>query len=193
MNKLLLSVAFAASCAAAVSAETGLASIKGTADGSKISGTVSFTDTPAGLKLVAALHGLTPGAHGFHIHESGSCEDLGKAAGGHYNPAHAPHGEALKNPEKAHAGDAGNIVADDKGDASLTAVLPKVTLSGEKLSVAGRAVIVHEKADDFSQPTGNAGGRAGCGVIGLIAPVQASITPAPAAAAPVVPLAPTKP
>jgi Cu-Zn family superoxide dismutase len=33
-------------------------------------------------------------------------------------------------------------------------------------SVVGKSVIFHEKADDMStQPTGNAGGRLGCGVV----------------------------
>ena len=59
----------------------------------------------------------------------------------------------------------GNIAAGSDGKASLEIVLPKVTLSAGKMSVAGRAVIVHEKSDDFSQPTGNAGGRIACGAI----------------------------
>jgi Cu-Zn family superoxide dismutase len=122
---------------------------------------------------------LTEGGHGFHIHESGSCEDMGKAAGGHYNPAHASHGEALKSGvDKAHAGDMGNIVADAKGQATLSIVLPGVTVSNSKTAVAGRSVVIHEKIDDFSQPTGNAGGRIACGIIGIMTP-QAPATPAP--------------
>ena len=35
-------------------------------------------------------------------------------------------------------------------------------------SILGRGVIVHEKADDLkTQPTGDAGGRVGVGVIGV--------------------------
>ena len=116
--------------AVAAVAEVGSAKVKGTAEGSAIAGTVSFEDTAKGLKLAVDISGLTPGAHGFHIHEWGDCADTGKAAGGHYNPAHAGHGMALKDgPHKAHAGDAGNLVADKDGRAVLEAVIPGVTLT----------------------------------------------------------------
>ena len=37
--------------------------------------------------------------------------------------------------------------------------------------VVGHAVIVHSNADDLkTQPTGNAGGRVACGVIGIAKP-----------------------
>ena len=43
------------------------------------------------------------------------------------------------------------------------------------------AIIVHEKVDDFkTQPTGNAGGRIGCGVIPGTAVALPSPSPAPA-------------
>jgi Cu-Zn family superoxide dismutase len=42
---------------------------------------------------------------------------------------------------------------------------------GSANSIIGRAVIVHEKADDLrTQPTGDAGGRVAGGVIGLVNP-----------------------
>jgi len=37
--------------------------------------------------------------------------------------------------------------------------------AGDPSSFLGRAIIVHEKQDDGGQPSGNAGGRIGCGVI----------------------------
>ena len=163
----LMFVAAAMLCASARAA-TGLAKIKGTAEGSPIEGTVTFTDTKQGLKVTAHLSGVPANEHGFHIHEFGSCDDAGKAAGGHYNPLHSNHGDAVKNGiKKAHAGDMGNITAAGDGKAVLEVVLPKVTLTGGKYDVAGRAVVLHEKADDFGQPTGNAGGRIGCGLIAI--------------------------
>ncbi len=193
MNKTFLAVLLLCTAVAA-RADMGVAKIAGTAAGSAVAGSVSFEDSEKGLKVSATLHGLTPGQHGFHIHEWGNCDDSAKAAGGHFNPAHASHGEVLKNgPQKAHAGDMGNIVADDKGDAKLDVVVPGVGLSGGKFLVAGRAVVVHEKGDDFSQPAGNAGGRIACGVIGLTGPVAAPAAPAAPAAAPAPAPVPAKP
>jgi len=159
----MLSIVF---MTAGVLAETGVANIKGTGMNSLLKGTVTLTDTSTGLKVDAHLTKMPPGQHGFHIHEFGSCDDMGKAAGGHYNPENAMHGMVVKDGiMKAHAGDLGNITAGTDGTATLEAVIPDVTLSGSKASVAGRAFIVHEKVDDFSQPVGNAGSRIGCGTI----------------------------
>ena len=149
-------------------AESGKAQIKSTSDVYKIEGTVTFNDTKEGLKISAQLTGVPPGAHGFHIHEFGCCDDLGKAAGGHYNPMGSKHGMVTKDGmNMAHAGDLGNIIAGADGKAELEAVLPGIRLTGGKYNVAGRSVILHEKEDDFSQPLGNAGGRIGCGIIAV--------------------------
>lgn len=157
-------------------AAMGVANVQGTAPGSSIGGTVKFEDTAAGLKVSAQLTGVPPGEHAFHIHEFGSCDDMGKAAGSHYNPLKSPHGDVVKSGiHHAHAGDLGNITAAADGTASLEKVIPGVTLTDGKYNVAGRAVILHEKMDDFSQPAGNAGSRIGCGPIVLVG------APAPAA------------
>ena len=150
--------------------ETGIAKIQGTSGESTIAGTVTFTDTKDGLKISAKLTGVPAGDHGFHIHVFGNCEDAGKAAGDHYNPASAPHGDAVKSGvKKAHGGDLGNITATADGTAALDVVLPKVTLSSGRFTVGGRAMVLHEKTDDFSQPAGNAGARVACGVIAITA------------------------
>src|ERR1035438_3218426 len=97
-------------------AAMGVAEVKGTALNSPISGTVHFEDTAGGLKVSVALAGVPAGPHAFHIHEFGSCADSGKAAGGHYNPLSAPHGQVLKDGiQHAHAGDLGNITAGPDG------------------------------------------------------------------------------
>ena len=147
----------------------GEADITATHSGADISGKVKFTETESGLLVEAnVLNVPEPGAHGFHIHEVGSCNDAGNAAGGHYNPNNSPHG-LLENDghPKAHAGDMGNIIIDANGSGQLSTFLPEVGLTAGKYQVAGRSVILHEKSDDFGQPTGNAGGRIGCGVIKL--------------------------
>ena len=130
------------------------------------SGEVLFTEENGGLNVEAKLSSLTTGKHGFHIHENGSCADAGKAAGGHFNPDKIMHGYMPKDGmTHAHPGDMGNLEAGADGKATLKVFLPGVTLKTGKYAVLGKSVIVHEKEDDFSQPTGNAGSRIGCGVI----------------------------
>lgn len=166
----LVSVVF---IAVPVFAAKGVAMIKGTAPGSPISGEVTFQDTPAGLEVGAHFVNAPPGKHGFHIHENGTCDEMGKAAGGHYNPTGAPHGLLAKDgAQKAHAGDLGSIEITAEGAGSLEGLLPGVSLSGGQYNVEGRAVILHENPDDFSQPTGNSGGRIACGVIQMTAEKQ---------------------
>jgi Cu-Zn family superoxide dismutase len=64
----------------------------------------------------------------------------------------------------------GNLIADETGKAHLEMVLTGVTLMGPTDPIVGRSVIVHAKPDDGGQPTGNAGGRVGAGVIGIAKP-----------------------
>jgi superoxide dismutase, Cu-Zn family len=139
------------------------------ASNSQVMGTITFTKTGDGMKVVADVTGLTPGKHGFHIHEFGDCSAPdATSAGGHFNPTNNPH--AGHDVEKRHEGDLGNIEADSSGKAHLELTDKLMTMSGAK-SIIGRSVIAHEKEDDLkTQPTGNAGGRVACGVIGVAKP-----------------------
>lgn len=132
--------------------------------GQQAKGTVTFEKKPAGIEVSVQLEGLTPGTHGFHVHEKGDCSAPdGASAGGHFNPGGKPH--AAREAAARHAGDLGNLKADPYGLARVDFVDSTLSLSGPD-SIVGRAVIIHEKADDFTtQPTGNAGGRQACGVI----------------------------
>lgn len=166
---LSLFVCFAIGQSTALAA-TGQAILQGTADEDELIGVVDFEETESGLLIQGKLTKAPNGAHGFHIHEFGSCADVGNAAGGHYNPDGVPHGLLSRDGfTNAHAGDLGNIEV-NQGKASYEATLPGLSLSGGQYSVTGRAVIVHEKPDDFGQPTGNAGGRIGCGTVTLTKP-----------------------
>ena len=150
----------------AFAAATASAELKPTSDASKITGAATFEETGAGLKIAVEISNATPGKHGLHLHENGSCADNGKAAGGHFNPSGAQHGLVTRDGlEHAHAGDLGNIEIGPDGAGKLEAVVPGLTLKEGPNSVNGKSVILHEKEDDFGQPTGNAGGRAACGVI----------------------------
>ena len=132
--------------------------------GNNVKGTVTFTQEPNGVRVVAEITGLTPGKHGFHIHEKGDCSAPdGTSAGGHFNPTNMPHGSP--DSEQHHVGDLGNITADATGTATMNQVFGFLELTGTN-SIVGRGVIVHSGEDDFTtQPTGNAGSRVACGVI----------------------------
>ena len=144
-----------------------VAMVHGTKGNEKVHGIIKFTDTGNGVRVMAHVTGLEPNSeHGFHIHEFGDCTDMEKAmsTGGHFNPDKHQHGKA--GDANAHPGDMGNIKADATGMAMAEITLPAASLTG-KNAILGRGVIVHEKPDDYSQPTGNAGGRIACGVIGV--------------------------
>ncbi len=133
---------------------------------SKVAGEVLLVEEKGGVSVSANVTNVTPGMHGFHFHENGSCAEEGKAAGSHFNPDAVSHGMLTHDGfEKAHAGDMGNIEVGENGQGQLTEFLPGLSLKEGKYALVGRAIVLHEKADDFSQPTGNAGGRIGCGVI----------------------------
>jgi len=145
---------------------TATAILKGTASESKIAGTVTLTEEKGGLTVVAKVLNAPPGAHGFHIHAIGNCGDMGKAAGGHFNPDKSPHGlYPMDGPMKAMAGDMGNVVVGLDGTGDFFVFMPGLTLKDGKYAVNGLSIIMHEKKDDFSQPSGNAGGRIACGII----------------------------
>ena len=66
-----------------------------------------------------------------------------------------------------HEGDMGNVEADASGNAKLDYVDHQISLANDEKSAIGRAVVVHAKPDDLkTQPSGDAGGRIACGVIG---------------------------
>lgn len=147
----------------------GKASIQGTKEDSDITGELKFEDTPKGLKISGSVDNISSGDHGFHIHEFGDCGDEGKNAGSHFNPDQKPHGHAMKDGSmKVHPGDMGNLTVNEKGSASIDLLIPGVSLTGGKYAVSGRTVIIHDKKDDFGQPTGNAGNRIACGPIVLV-------------------------
>jgi len=134
--------------------------------GNNVSGTVTFYQSESGIKIVVDLHGLTKGKHGFHIHECGDCTASdGTSAGGHFNPEGKNHGAPTDMTR--HTGDLGNIEADGEGNAHLEYFDSMISFEGEH-SIIGRSVIIHKNEDDLkTQPTGNAGARVACGVIGI--------------------------
>ena len=166
LTAILLALALPA-VAADKTAEVHAVSARGI--GEKI-GTVTFADSDQGLVITPDLHQLSPGAHGFHIHQKPSCDAASKdgkqtaagAAGGHYDPAakgkHAgPHG-------MGHRGDLPVLTVNDDGNATEKMLAPRLKLA----DVEGRAIMIHEGGDNYSdspKPLGGGGGRIACGVI----------------------------
>lgn len=137
--------------------------------GNNVSGIVTFTKEGSQIKVVADISGLTPGMHGFHIHQYGDCSaEDGSSAGGHFNPDNVNHGGPADSVR--HAGDLGNVKADQNGNVHFEMINSLLSFSGPH-SIIGRGVIVHAGEDDLtSQPSGNAGARVACGDIGIAKP-----------------------
>lgn len=137
--------------------------------GNQASGYVLFEKTAEGVKVSGKIRNLSPGKHGFHVHEYGDLRKKdGTSAGGHFDPMNMPHG----GPDDAmrHVGDLGNIEADENGVAEFSFTDTRLALDGPA-SIIGRGLIVHEGEDDLTtQPTGAAGPRVGMAVIGYANP-----------------------
>ncbi|KAF9675154.1 hypothetical protein SADUNF_Sadunf09G0002600 [Salix dunnii] len=153
----------------AAATKKAVAVLKGT---SNVEGVVTLTQEADGPTTVnARITGLTPGPHGFHLHQYGDTTNGCMSTGAHFNPNNLKHG--APEDEIRHAGDLGNIVANAEGVAEAIIVDSQIPLSGPN-AVIGRALVVHELEDDLgkgghelSSTTGNAGGRLACGVVGL--------------------------
>ncbi|MBS1229057.1 MAG: superoxide dismutase family protein [Proteobacteria bacterium] len=166
-TSLLPALALAATLAACASTPAGPraeAKLAPTA-GNAANGLVSFSQDGDKLRVSAEISGLTPGPHGFHVHDKGDCSAPdATSAGGHFNPGGKAHGSP-EQPEH-HAGDLPQLVADAAGVARFTIDSDALSIGGGAANIVGRSVVVHAAADDFkSQPAGNSGARIACGVI----------------------------
>jgi Cu/Zn superoxide dismutase len=144
-------------------------------------GSVAFTTVAGGrVRVEASLSGLAPFSelHGFHVHANGACSgDFVASAGGHWNPTGSTHGD--------HAGDLPVLYADAAGNVRASYTVDAFTVDQLLNDPGGVAVIVHVGRDNLANipgryqstdsaatgpdtatnNTGDAGGRAGCGVI----------------------------
>lgn len=135
-------------------------------------GTVEIADSDDGVVFTPDLTGLTPGEHGFHVHENGDCGPStrddgtvvpGGAAGSHYDPAETgvhlgPYGDG-------HLGALPVLVAAEDGTATTAVTAPRIT---DRSEIAGLALMIHAGGDNYSDdpaPLGGGGPRFACGVI----------------------------
>jgi len=132
--------------------------------GSKLTGSAEFMMHGGMMMVTVTVKDAAPGVHAVHVHEKGDCSAPdATSAGGHFNPGGHQHG--APDAKEHHAGDLGNMTVGADGTGSIMVHSGDLSLEGPN-SVVGHAIIIHEKSDDFvTQPTGNAGGRIGCGVI----------------------------
>lgn len=142
--------------------------LSGTHADTSLTGTASFQEN--GGRVIMNLDITAPKMANktvaVHIHEHGSCGDMGKEAHGHWNPTSMPHGKWGEG--QFHRGDIGNISLDatGRGTMQLDTDLWSISDSDTTRNIINKAIIVHGGADDYkTQPTGGAGSRLGCGVI----------------------------
>ncbi|RKF20571.1 superoxide dismutase family protein [Altericroceibacterium spongiae] len=136
------------------------------ADGTP-AGTATLLADGDAIEVSVNATGLEEGEHGFHLHQTGTCDapDF-KSAGGHLNPDDKEHG--TENPNGAHMGDMPNLTIGADGTGSAT-----VTLDGDRDHILdsifdddGTAVVIHAGPDDYkTDPAGDAGSRMACGVM----------------------------
>ena len=138
-------------------------------------GTLTIEPEQQGLRLEMQVEGLTAGPHAVHFHENGRCDPPEfQSAGNHYNPAGAPHGrpDTDEDPQDQdhHVGDMENQEVDGQGTLNTVMVNYTATLDdgpATLLDEDGSALIIHADPDDYeSQPSGNAGARVACAVVG---------------------------
>jgi len=140
--------------------------------GDGVKGVIRFHQTgdpTSPVELSGNITGLTPGSHGFHIHQLGDTSNGCASMAGHFNPLQLKHGAPTDS--YRHVGDLGNIEAGNDGVAIIKIKDSQLSLNGLN-SIIGRGVVVHAGRDDMgrggdegSLKTGNAGGRVGCGVV----------------------------
>lgn len=167
INASFAVLALASAVSAIAAAPTKAVAVLHPTQGSAVEGKVTFSKADSGVKVNVHVTGLTPGKHGFHVHEFGDCSAAdGASAGGHFNPSAEAHGAPTD--AQRHTGDLGNIEAKADGVADLEYTDSRAAFEGAN-SLLGRGVIIHAGADDLkTQPTGNAGGRLACGVVGAV-------------------------
>ena len=140
---------------------------EGTGD---VMGSVKVRANPHGVLFVPELSGLTPGVHGFHLHENPDCGPSekdgdtvpGGAAGGHYNPGGGGHNGPY---QEGHKGDLPALYANQDGEVSVPVLAPRLMAR----DLHGRALIIHQNGDNYSddpKPLGGGGSRVACGIIG---------------------------
>lgn len=129
----------------------------------KLRGIILAQDTRYGLLLTPSLFGVPPGTHGFHLHTNASCEQQGKAAGGHYDPKKTNKHLGPYN-HHGHLGDMPALFAGSDGRVTQPVLAPRLKAAQLK----GHAVMLHAGGDNYAdmpKKLGGGGARIACGVV----------------------------
>lgn len=145
-------------------------------DAEETLGTITVRQLVRGLLIEPAINGLKTGLHGFHLHENESCGSTAQQqengvlsntrpageAGGHWDPGiKGSHGGPWG---RGHRGDLPNLYVDPDGVASLPVYAPRLTLR----DLQGRALVIHQTADNYTDEPDDKGGSGqavACGVL----------------------------
>ena len=115
-----------------------------------VGGAIYLSQEPYGkTNIWGSIWGLSPGKHGFHVHELGDLRSGCASLAGHW----MVHGNMV--------GDLDEAVADKSGDAVIEQSAP-LDLYGDN-SIIGRSMVVHKKPDG-NDPNP----RVACCTIGLV-------------------------
>ena len=126
-------------------------------------GKVTLKDTSNGLLIEPHLTNLSPGIHGFHVHQNPNCGNHGKAAGGHYDSKRTGKHLGPYN-SNGHIGDLPALSVDKQGRAELPTLAPRLSIN----KIMGRALMIHANGDNYSdipKKLGGGGARVACGVV----------------------------
>lgn len=142
-------------------------------------GTVRFIDEQeyGTIAMIVQVQNLTPGFHGFHLHEAGQCDPAGDppfgSAGGHLNLTGAAH--------PSHEGDFPALLVMQDGTAAMSFRTDRFTIA-DVLDADGSALVVHSGPDNYANipadylqegeqllestaNSGDSGDRIACGVV----------------------------
>jgi len=132
-------------------------------------GQAIVTQSGDGISVRLEAADLEPGTYAAHIHTTGRCDSPAfESAGGHWNPTNQQHGR--DNPQGMHKGDLPNLTVGADGRGMVEFTVAGATVTGGAMSLLdsdGAAMMIHERADDYrTDPSGDAGSRIACGVLG---------------------------
>jgi Cu-Zn family superoxide dismutase len=136
----------------------------------KTIGTITASSSAYGTILTPNLSGLTPGLHGFHVHQKPDCGPgekggtmvPGLAAGGHHDPTGSGRHEGPYG--SGHLGDLPALYVDEKGEATHPVLAPRIKVS----DLVGRSLMIHAGGDNYSdhpKKLGGGGPRVACGIV----------------------------